>query len=100
MTINFKVTRDEQDVIASIVERTIKLYEDARAVPPRRMDLTMDITAAHANGCPLDLEGLRDARPADFLHDVSGIMRHINRETGALEGFFLPRYHRRPAVTQ
>jgi len=26
------------------------------------------------------------------MHDVSGIARHLNRETGRLEGCFLPRF--------
>lgn len=27
-------------------------------------------------------------------HDMRGILRHINRETGKLENFFLPRFAR------
>lgn len=51
----------------------------------------MDITACHLNGCPLDLPGLADASIGDFNHDVMGIRKFINRETGKLEGDF-PRY--------
>jgi len=51
----------------------------------------MDITACHANGCPLDLKKLRAAPDFDFVHDVVGIMHHIDRRDGKLVNFFLPR---------
>lgn len=57
-----------------------------------RLEVTMDLTACHLNGCPLDLDGLLNAGQGDFMHDVAGIMRHINRRTGQLENCFLPRY--------
>jgi uncharacterized protein DUF6874 len=52
----------------------------------------MDIIATHLNGCPLKLQELLDADDDNFLHDVFGIRRHLNRQTGALENFFDPRY--------
>jgi len=57
-----------------------------------RLEVTMDLTACHLNGCRLDLDGLLTATPSDLIHDVAGIMRHINRQTGQLEDCFLPRY--------
>ena len=39
----------------------------------------------------LDLQKLLDAPDGDFGHDVFGIRRHINRQTGELENCFLPR---------
>ena len=57
-----------------------------------RLTVCMDLTACHANGCALDLEGLLSASPSDLIHDVAGIMSHINRETGKLEDCFSPRY--------
>lgn len=56
-----------------------------------RTTLWMDLEACISNGCPLDLARLRDAPKADFMHDISGIQHHINRQTGGLDGFFLPR---------
>jgi len=40
------------------------------------------------------LKGLLQAENFDFLHDVIGIVNHLNRETGELEDYFVPRYAR------
>jgi hypothetical protein len=72
-----------------IVARVIN--EHPRIAPERR-EVMMDLTAAHANGCPLDLRGLILADAFDFAHDVFGIMDHIDRRTGQVLGFFVPRY--------
>ncbi len=53
---------------------------------------SMDITACHLNGNPLMLQELLDADNGNFAHDILGIRIHINRETGELEDFFVPRY--------
>ena len=87
--IHWNVTKDESELIAEIVARAATL---APSFDFDHLEMTMDITAAHKNGCPLDLASLLAAEPFDFWHDVSGIQRHINRETGALEDCFLPRY--------
>lgn len=54
--------------------------------------LVMDVTACHLNGCPLHLEDLAEADNFNLLHDVVGIYRHLDRETGRLKDCFLPRY--------
>lgn len=56
------------------------------------MDADMDITACHMNGNPLKLAQLLGADDSNFMHDVFGIRRHLNRETGKLEDCFSPRY--------
>lgn len=55
-------------------------------------DVTMSLTACHANGNPLDLECLFLADDSNFIHDVLGICRHINKKTGKLNDYFVPRY--------
>lgn len=50
----------------------------------------MDLTAVHL-ATPLDLEKLAASKNQDFLHDIHGIRRHINRHTGELENGFAPR---------
>lgn len=87
-----KITKDENEVILKIAER----YERSFGRPPgyQRMNLVMDISAAHL-ACPMDLEGLLESDAATFGHDIGGISRHINRETGELGGFFVPRTARR-----
>lgn len=91
MSVKFNVGRPEADTIDRIVSRAERLGL-LRDEPGAHMTLGMDITATHANGCPLDLAGLLDAEDFDFAHDVAGIQRHIDRRTGALLDCFLPRY--------
>ena len=90
--ISFNVSREEFDLIDRIAERGMRLPWSASMRPPNRMELQMDITAAHANGCPLYLAGLLHADDPDFAHDVGGIRRHLDRSTGELGDCFLPRY--------
>jgi hypothetical protein len=74
------------------VDRAIA-YGDEHDVPTDdRMTITMDVIATHANGCPLDLDRLLHADDSNFIHDVFGIRRHINRTNGQLEDCFLPRF--------
>lgn len=92
MIVSFDVTKKESKVIEEIVERA-RLYAMRNGIEtPVRMDLQMDLTAVHANGCPLRLRELAAADDFDFTHDVFGIMRHIDRKTGKLGDFFLPRF--------
>ena len=57
-----------------------------------KQQLDMDITACHLNGTRLNLEKFLKADEGNFLHDIYGIQRHINRDTGKLENCFSPRY--------
>lgn len=59
-----------------------------------RQNLVMDLTAADGvNGnTALDWDRLIAADDFNFLHDVFGISKHINRNTGRLGGHFLPRF--------
>jgi len=80
-----------------------KRYEKMTRPLPRgyeRINLIMDLTAADGvNGnCPLDWDRLIAADDFNFLHDLSGICRHINRDTGELENCFLPRFTKRETV--
>jgi len=83
---NFNVTTDEFKTIAAIADRASELAESYPL-----MDAEMDVTATHANGCPLDLAKLLAADDFNFAHDVFGIRGHIDRRTGKLDGRFLPR---------
>lgn len=92
--ISFTVSKRENNLIKDIAQRACVLASRADG-DYELMDAEMDITAAHANGCRLRLKELRDADEFDFVHDVFGIRRHLNRQTGALESFFVPRYAER-----
>jgi hypothetical protein len=75
-----------------------KVVDRLAAAKPKNFDkagVTMDLNAAHANGCPLDFQKLLDFPDFDFFHDVYGIARHIDRETGRIGDCFLPRCARR-----
>lgn len=62
-----------------------------------RINLIMELTAADGvNGnAPLDWDRLLTADDFNFMHDLSGICRHINRDTGELENCFVPRFTKR-----
>lgn len=97
-SINWKVSKADALVIRDIVARAMKEYDALEIPRPDAMNLTMDLTAAHLNGCPLELDALLNTkRTLDFTHDIGGIQRHINRETGSLENCFLPRFAQREA---
>lgn len=57
-----------------------------------KLDLVMDLTAVHANDCPLKLQALLEADEFNFSHDVVGIRRKLDRDTGRLTDEFCPRY--------
>ncbi len=58
-----------------------------------RINLVMDLTAADGvNGNrPIDWDRLLAADDFNFMHDIGGISRHIDRSTGRIGGHFLPR---------
>ena len=85
--INWNASKTESRLIDNIAKRAF--FKGWRANQTQTM---MDITACHLNGCELDLEGLLAAPSIDFAHDVCGISRHIDRETGQLKDLFEPRY--------
>jgi hypothetical protein len=89
--ISFKVSKDEAKTIRNIVQRAQAMAVEA-GIKYSALDIDMDITATHANGCRLKLSELAAADNFNFAHDVFGIRRHINRETGQLENCFVPRF--------
>lgn len=84
--VNFTAKKTEILLINKIAKRAVKLNPEYDY-----MDCQMDISACHSNGNPIDLKKLLKADDFNFAHDVFGINRHINRETGKLKDFFLPR---------
>jgi len=55
-----------------------------------RMSTMMDLDACNMV-CPIDLAKLEGFDTANLMHDLTGIARHLNRETGELGGCFVPR---------
>jgi hypothetical protein len=52
----------------------------------------IEIILTHCNGTPLALEALLAADPVSFWHDIVGIARNLDRETGKLANAFTPRH--------
>jgi hypothetical protein len=89
--LTFETTKKDAVLIHRIAVRASKCEAELgleRAV----LDIDMDVTACHANGCPLDLKRLLFASDFNFLHDIEGIHRHLDRTTGKLKNCFLPRF--------
>jgi hypothetical protein len=89
--ISFKVSKEDAKLITRIAQRAANAAKDV-AIDYPFMDAHMDITACHANGNMLDLQRLIDADDFNFNHDVFGIRRHLNRETGKMMNCFVPRF--------
>lgn len=97
MTVSFDATPAEQKAAHRVAIRARGLYVQHghdRAL----LEIEMDLLATHANGCHLDFERMESADDFNLMHDVGGIYRHIDRETGRLTGCFLPRFHKHEAV--
>lgn len=92
-TPSFSVSRAASALIRAIADRA-KKADWWEQLGCSHFDLMMDLTATHANGCPMDFEGLLAADSFDLAHDLSGICIHLDRKTGRLVAF-LPRYSER-----
>ncbi len=81
-------TRADRDVIRWILDRAQgkQEYWGGR----ERWSVEMDLQVAHY-ACPMDLPRLLGFKDDSFWHDIYGIGRHLNRETGELGGCFIPR---------
>lgn len=88
--IKWVCTTADHELIERVVNRALADWP-AGTEKPSRLELTMDITAVHLNGCALDLEKLLGFDAFNFLHDVGGMRRKLDRNTGQLTDFFLPR---------
>jgi hypothetical protein len=92
--LSFRISKDDHELVSDIADRAMGLARQAK-LDVRKMDIIMDLTAVHANGCRMDFAALATADQFNMAHDVFGIMRHLNRQTGQLEGFFVPRFSQR-----
>ncbi len=91
MEFNWHLNPHDLVAVEQIVNRMWALAIKHDIPTGEKINLHMDLTACHNHGCPLDLQKLLKAPDFDFMHDVLGIGRHLNRETGQLEDCFLPR---------
>lgn len=88
---SFLVSPDDHKLILQIADRA---YEKSQryGLGLDKLDLAMTVTAVHANGCPLRLADLATADDFNFSHDVVGMIRHIDTNTGRLRNCFVPRF--------
>ena len=84
--LNWKTSKRDSELIEQAVARALEIMPHLD-----RVAVGMDLTACHANGTPLDLEKLLAFPDADFLHDLGGISRHMDKKTGRLGDCFVPR---------
>jgi len=94
--ISWTISKEEQPLIRDIAARAVKLAKQY-GVAVTQLEMSMDITACHANGQPLNLAELLASDDGNFGHDVFGISRHLDRDTGKLQDFFTPRFAARHA---
>lgn len=90
--ISFKVTLEEAELIDKIAARAQTELFGPKGIKQTQMDTAMDLAATIAQGVPLFLQELLDADNFDFSHDIAGIRHHIDRSTGKIGGFFVPRF--------
>lgn len=88
---HWETTIEEQKKIKQICNRIQKKIHN----PVDIAFLQMDIEATHCNGCPLDFDKLLKFDGFNFYHDIIGIRKHLDRQTGKLQNCFLPKCAKR-----
>lgn len=90
MQVSFETSTEDARRIMAIVNRADQLGLVGGQYP--RWTLAMDLSAVHANGCPIDFAAMLAADQVDLVHDICGIATHLDRKTGQLRDYFLPRF--------
>lgn len=88
--IRWNAKKSDVLLVQAIANRAVATAKRLR-INYDRTDSEMDLLAVHLNGCRLDLKKLLQTDDFNFNHDVFGIRRHLDRETGQLKDCFLPR---------
>lgn len=84
------VSKGDHNTIKKIVTRAWD--EDAvRNAYSKTIDLFMDLMVTHYYH-PIRLQHLLESSDFNFLHDVLGIAKHLDRKTGMLKDCFSPRF--------
>lgn len=94
MSIKLNLQPADFDLVVAIANRADRehvLGRDLDGVTRPKVELLMDLCAVH-NSNPLKLADLLAANTFDFMHDIAGIIRHLDRTTGELRDCFSPRY--------
>lgn len=91
--VEFSMKKPELEIVQKIAERVERLTAEMQidGMQYDRHELVMDLDAAYTSAGPFNLTRLLESPDADFLHDIYGVRRHIDRKTGKLTGCFMPR---------
>ena len=73
-------------LIGRLVDRAITIFPDRR-----ESDVRMDFLAVHLK-TPMRLQEWLEADDFNFIHDVVGIERHLDRQNFVLKDGFSPRF--------
>lgn len=90
--VKFDATTEELELIKLIAVRYNATRRTRKLEEVDQTSLEMDIEAVHSNGCRLDLSRWLGSSDFHFIHDISGIMTNIDRNTGKLLNNFDPRF--------
>jgi hypothetical protein len=85
-------TTDDQALIAAIAARAARELQGTNLFNGDVVELEADIKAVHLNDLPLDLPAFLAADDYQFVHDILSIQQNIDRTTGQLRNFVIPRY--------
>jgi hypothetical protein len=92
MNFNFDLEPEDYQLLLAIVRR-LKSTKNFKLEDfwGDETDFKMDLTVTHNHAVKLDFGKLLDAPDSVFFHDIMGIRRGLNRETGKLDNLFLPK---------
>ena len=85
--LEWNASRRETNHIRAILDRVQKAGNTID-----RPQLHMDLEAVHCNGCRLRLGDMVGGKLSDVVHDINGIIKHLDRATGKLKKGFQPRF--------
>jgi hypothetical protein len=94
------ITIRELKIIHAIADRAVVFYQnhdmiDAEDANHAYSTIIGEILLVHTEIVPLQLDEMLNGRDGDFIHDISGIHRHlITGERSQLSECFLPRFAR------
>jgi len=89
------LTPTEARLVKRIADRAYLRIQQLSCPLYKRATCASDVSQVHAGSCPLDLQRLLKASDFDFLHDIFGIKKHLDRRIGRLRNNFRPRTAKR-----
>jgi len=84
---NVQISNSDLNTVKKIARRCTRIFSGAAL---DETDYMMYLYAAYTIH-KIDIDRLDKFDDFNFTHDIAGICHHLNRETGEMEGGFLPR---------